>query len=168
MAKTAISAPDDSRDPSELDLGMASSTIPHQPSPLDPLPNRLRKATAPHMVQVAPGIFARQNRAAVPDVTLAYWIPQDDGTYKLLPFTERMVRVTNKLTRMLGFSGQYNTIMRLGEAGFIEIVRIAPYTHLINLDSWFNHVRRCAENSEFWDDKKRLNTYQRSYRRTDR
>lgn len=150
--------------PSELDLGMGKA---EHADRSEPLTARLRKSTAPRMVQVAPGIFARQNTAAVPDVTLAYWIPQDDGTYKLLPFTERMVRVTTKLVRMLGFAGQYNTLMRLGEAGFVEIVRIAPNTHLINLDSWFNHVRRCAENTEFWEDTKRLKTYQLVYRRVD-
>ncbi len=164
MAKTTVSAPSDDPRRTELDLGMDAKQTARAS---EPITTRLRRATAPKMIQVAPGVFARENTSAVPDVTLAYWIPQDDGTFKLLPFTERMVRITTKLVRMLGFGGQYNTLMRLGEAGFVEIVRIAPNTHLINLDSWFNHVRRCAENTEFWDDKKRLNTYQRVYRRVD-
>jgi hypothetical protein len=60
------------------------------------------------------------------------------------------MRLDRRLARMLGFAGQYATLHRLGWAGFIEIVSPSPGVSLLNLDSWFNHLRRCAEDPEFW------------------
>lgn len=117
---------------------------------------RLKEATRPLMIQVAPGKFApaKKDRGAT-DVCLCYWHDNGDETWTPLPVNQRLVRLDSELADLLGFRGQYNTIRRLGEAGFIEVIKAAPKFTLINLDSWFNHLRRCAEDPEFWDPGKR-------------
>lgn len=128
------------------------------------LPERLRKATAPEMLEVAPGRFApRIEQADVSEYTLARWRRNPDGMYTAVPFTERLVRMDSGLARLLGFGGDWNTLRRLGRAGFIELIVVTPGCSLINLDSWFNHLRRCAEEPEFWDrDGKNFREYQKA------
>ena len=116
------------------------------------------------MIEVAPGQWKPVDPdAQIPSVTMAYWSPNDDGTWKLIPFKDHLVRLNSTLARALGFPGQYNTLLRLAAAGFVEIVRAAPGTSLLNLDSWFNHLRRCAEDPDFWKDPKRLKVYKDTF-----
>jgi len=131
-------------------------------SPVEaPIVERLREATKPVMVQVAPGKYAPAKRnGRTPDMALCMWRDNGDGTLSPVPVTTRMVRLDSSLAKLLGFAGQYATLRRLGEAGFIEIIKAAPGFTLLNLDSWFNHLRRCAENPEFWDrDRKNFQLY---------
>ena len=113
--------------------------------------DRLKTATKPSMVMVAPGRYAPAMRGKAPDMCICYWQDNGDGTMRPYPVNQRLVRLDSNVARLLGFAGQYCTLRRLGEAGFIEIVKAAPGFTLINLDSWFNHLRRCAEDPEFWD-----------------
>lgn len=114
------------------------------------LPDRLREVTKPDMVEIAPGRFAPNRRQEPPELSICKWQANGDGTFSPLPHTERMVRINKKLMQLLGFEGQWNTVIRLARAGFIECVQIAPHVTMLNLDSWFNHMRRCAETEEFW------------------
>lgn len=119
-----------------------------------PLVDRLREATQPLLVKVAPGKYAPALRnGKAPDMTICFWHRNEDGTVSPMPVTQRLVRLDSDVATLLGFAGQYNTLRRLGEAGFIEIVKAAPGFTLLNVDSWFNHLRRCAENPNFWDRK---------------
>ena len=128
-----------------------------------PIEKRLRSATLPAMVQVAPGRYVPQDeKKGAPDVTLAAYVENDDGTYRPVPFNERMVRVDRRLIHMLGFTGQWHTVRRLARAGFIEMIAISPRVTLLNLDSWFNHLRRCAEEPEFWEADANLEEYRRA------
>jgi hypothetical protein len=123
-----------------------------------PIQSRLRAATRPAMVQVAPGKYLRSPNTGAEQqadgVTLARWSANGDGTYSPLPYTEPMVRVDARLIHLLGFRGQWHTLARLARAGFIEMIRIAPGTTMLNLNSYFNHLARCAEDAEFWDKGK--------------
>lgn len=124
------------------------------------MPKRLREATKADMVQVAPGKYVPKDPALdPPDVTLASWVSNGDGTFRAVPFEDRLVRLTSKLAQQLGFYGQLNTLYRLGRAGFVEIIKVAPHTTLINLTSYYNHLRRCAEDEYLWEDKKVLEHY---------
>lgn len=116
---------------------------------------RLKNATKPIMVPVAPGRYAPAMRSKAQDMCLCYWNDNGDGTKTPFPINQRLVRLDSNVARLLGFAGQYCTLRRLGEAGFIEIIKAAPGFTLINLDSWFNHLRRCAEDPEFWDKEKK-------------
>jgi hypothetical protein len=90
----------------------------------------------------------------LPDVCLATFRPMKDGTVELLPITDRLVALTPPLVKRLGFSDDdASTLQRLATAGFIEIVRVSPHRRLINLDSYYNHLRRVAEDPEFWDNE---------------
>ena len=127
-----------------------------------PIIDRLREATRPVMSQVAPNLYApyRSGTTKVAENCLCFWSDKGDGTYFLIPHNQRLVRLDAELAELLGFRGQYQTIRRLGEAGFIEVIQVAPHTYFINLDSWFNHLRRCAEDPEFWTkEKKNLKAY---------
>lgn len=118
-----------------------------------PIVERLREATRPVMAQVAPGKYAPwRAKGKVQEYCLCMWRDNGDGTWNPIPTNQRLVRLDADLARLLGFPGQHQTLRRLGEAGFVEIIPVAPHCYFINLDSWFNHVRRCAETPEMWAD----------------
>lgn len=113
---------------------------------------RLKAATRPPMIQVAPHLWAPDPEAdRVLEITLARFVEAEGGHYRLVPVLENMARVNSDLLTKLGLERQFLTLYRLARAGFIEMIRIAPHTYLLNLDSYYNHVRRCAEDPEFWD-----------------
>jgi hypothetical protein len=138
--------------------------IPEQPAVTrPPINQRLQEAARPDMVQVAPGRWAPRPGRKAPDMTLATWQQNADGTYTPTPMTERMVKLTRKLTTLLGFPGQFETIRRLGRAGYVECIKLTPHIYMLNLDSWFGHMRRCAEDPDFWDaDGKNLRAYRQA------
>lgn len=123
-----------------------------QDYPARPVVEVLKAAAKPIMVEIAPHSFApcRKNGRA-PDVCLCMWRQNDDGTFTPYPINQRLVRLDRRLAELLGFPEGYNTLRRLGEAGFIEIIKAAPHFTLLNLDSYFNHLRRCAEDPWFWE-----------------
>lgn len=119
---------------------------------LEPLPERLRRITRPVMIQVAPGVYQKHPEAkAAQDVTIATFVEDQPGLYRLVAVPERMVRLTQQVLELIGMPAQRMTLMRLAKAGMIEMVKVAPNTCVLNMDSWYNHLRRCAENPEMWD-----------------
>lgn len=117
-----------------------------------PVVDRLKEATRPTMVQVAPGKYAPwKAKGKIQEYVLCMWHDNGDGTWNPIPVNQRLLRLDRDLAKMLGFSGQYQTLRRLGTAGIIELIPVAPHCCFLNLDSWFNHVRRCAENPEIWE-----------------
>lgn len=122
---------------------------------------KCRAAARPAMIQVAPGKYAPDPAAEnVPEMSIGRFVP--DGrdasgreTFRFVPVMENMVRVNAKVLAKIGMAGQWDTLQRLGIAGFIELVRVAPHTTLLNLDSWYGHVARCAEDpDDFWNEKR--------------
>jgi hypothetical protein len=107
---------------------------------------------AARMVEISPGRYtlAPAGRHA-PDVVMCRATPAGDGTWKLNPENVTWARIDAALLDAIGLGRQWDTLMRLHKAGFVEIAPIAPHTHLLNLDSWWNHIQRCVENPEFWD-----------------
>lgn len=147
----------------QQELGFAREVDAGSPNPYKSIQARLHAATRPDMVEIAPGKFAPKDGAQAPEMCIASWKRESDGTYRAVPVCERMVKLTSKLTRMLGFPGQFETIRRLGRAGYIECIKVTPQIYLLNLDSWYNHLRRCAEDPEFWDsDGKNLKEYRQA------
>lgn len=120
------------------------------------LARRMRLVSRPTMVCVAPGVYRPKDPAEqVPEVTISAWCRQSDGSYRPVPVQENFVRLDPRLASMLGFKGTtFNTLRRLGHAGFVEIIPIAPQTTFINLTSWYNHLKRCVEDPEFWSPGK--------------
>jgi hypothetical protein len=113
---------------------------------------KLKDATRPPVYQVAPNLWAPDPAAdGIPEMTLARFVEERPGAYRLVPVMENMARVNADLLKKIGMPSQFLTLYRLARAGFIEMIRIAPHTYLLNLDSWYNHVRRCAEDEEFWE-----------------
>ena len=47
---------------------------------------------------------------------------------------------------------RYDTILRLGRAGFVDTVRVAPHVWMLDLDSWFRHLADCMDRPEMWDE----------------
>ena len=130
----------------------------------------LAKEPGPDMVRVAPGRHAwvPKDAATPPDgFALCRWAKQPDGTYAPVPVAGRYVRLTSQVAATLGFIGdgtsdknRYDTILRLGRAGFVDLVRVAPNTILLDLDSWYRHLADCMDNPEMWDDgSEELETY---------
>lgn len=110
----------------------------------------------PVMRQVSPGRYVPVDGYVTPDRCLAEWKRNADGTFTAVPYTDRMARLDKDLLILLGLynddhgHGSFNTMYRLHRAGFIEMVKAAPRMYLLNLDSWFNHLARVAEDPDFW------------------
>jgi hypothetical protein len=132
--------------------------------PQNTIAKRMDSRTRPAMIMAAPGKYVPAG-TEVPEMTLCRWERCGDG-YAPVPVLERWVRLDSDLIRLLGFNSCHrsrsDTMLRLSRAGFIEIILVAPKCHLINLDSWFNHLRRCAEDPFFWEDAERIAEYRRS------
>jgi hypothetical protein len=118
------------------------------------------------MMEVAPGKYMPAIAGdIVQEYGLGKWTKDRDGFYRFVPFKEPMIRMTARVGEILGFhSGGYTTVMRLAKAGFIEMVRVSPNCTMLNLDSWYNHMRRVAEHpGDFWDkDGQNFKTYQQA------
>lgn len=151
----------------QMDLFELSGAIP-PPLPVEPEPG---------MVRVAPGRHAwvPKSAATPPEsYVLCRWSRQADGTYAPVPVAGRYVRLDSKTATLLGFPMRagggaateghpareqhercrYDTILRLGRAGFVDVVRIAPNTILLDLDSWYRHLADCMNDPERWDEGK--------------
>jgi hypothetical protein len=111
------------------------------------------------LIEVAPGLWRPCKPGDVPEVVLARLESAGNGAYRLVPAGEAWARLDSTTVSALGFPGRWDTLLRLGIAGFIEIVKPAPGTTLLNLASWWGHLRRCAEDPWFWDDPRRRKTY---------
>ncbi len=112
----------------------------------------LKRAVKHPMIQVAPNLYAPDPVAdGVPEISLGKFVPEKvGGIYRFIPVMENFVRINRDILALIGMKNQFMTMYRLQKAGFIEMVLVAPRTYLLNLSSWYNHVRRCAEDDEFW------------------
>ena len=136
------------------------------PAPRDGrIPPPLDVAPEPNMVRVAPGRHAwvPKDAATPPDeYVMCRWSKQPDGTYAPVPVAGRYVRLDSRTATLLGFPARtgedgnercrYDTILRLGRAGFIDVVRVAPNTILLDLDSWYRHLADCMDDPDRWDE----------------
>jgi len=114
--------------------------------------SKLGNAAKKGMRQVSPGVYVPEDASMdVPEVAICAFVRNRDNTYKLEVVAERLVRLTDDVIRALGLVGQRATLRRLARAGFVEIVQVAPKVRLLNLDSYFNHLRRVTEDEDFWD-----------------
>jgi len=115
-----------------------------------------KRVGQPSMVQVSPGRYVPAEGDVPPERCLAFWRGNADGSYEAVPYTDRLVRLNRELLVVLGLydadhgRSSFNTMYRLHRAGFIEMVKAAPRMWMLNLDSWFNHLARVAEDAEFW------------------
>ena len=120
---------------------------------------RLMELSRSDMVRVSPERYAYIPAAhckTVPEFCLARWVKDRAGEYNLLPMSGNWVRMTSKVAALMGWrevdrSCSYETLKRLGVAGFIEFVHVAPGTHLIEIGSWFRHLAECQDNPEMWE-----------------
>ena len=132
--------------------------VPQIPPPLPVEPE-------PNMVRVAPGRHAWVPKDATtpPDeYVMCRWSKQPDGTYAPVPVAGRYVRLDSRTATLLGFPARadedgnercrYDTILRLGRAGFIDVVRVAPNTVLLDLDSWYRHLADCIDDPDRWKE----------------
>ena len=131
----------------------------------DLVPPPLSVEPEPDMVRVAPGRHAWvPKRAATPppEYVVCRWSKQADGTWAPVPVARRYVRLDSSTATLLGFPARagsdarercrYDTILRLGRAGFVDLVRVAPNTILLDLDSWYRHLADCMDDPDRWED----------------
>ena len=126
----------------------------------DELGKRMRELARPDMVRVAPDRHAWVPAAHVkepPGFVLCRWSRTAQGNYAPIPVAGRWVRLTEELVASLGFTDgrrrrRYETLMRLGRAGFVDLVHLSPGCWMLDLDSWFRHLAECADNAEMWED----------------
>lgn len=111
----------------------------------------------PLLREVAPGRYVPTDPDIheLPDVLLCKLTPCGNGEYRLDPFREDWLPIRKDTLQQIGMHRQVDTLNRLAKAGFIEIIAVAPQTHLLNLTSWYNHLRRVAEvqadGERFWE-----------------
>lgn len=123
----------------------------------------LRKKVGAQMIRISPGEYVPLcPEDGAPAAVLAVWERTAGGSYRAVPITDRMLRLTAQLAEVLGFHGGYDTLYRLGRSGFIELIKVAPKTTLLNVDSYYRHLRRCAEDPWYWENAERLGEYTRA------
>lgn len=124
---------------------------------------RFRELSKPDMLRItpstsnAPAVYVPKPGTRVPDLVLARWSELSDGRYHLVPVAGRWARLSTELCTILGFrdmnrNRKYETMMRLGRAGYIEIVKVSPGCWMLDLDTWWRHIADCMESPEMWDE----------------
>lgn len=124
------------------------------------LGKRMRELSRPDMVRVAPDRQAwipAEHVNEPPEFCLCRWTRTSQGNFAPIPVAGRWVRLTEALAASLGFTDgkrrrRYETLMRLGRAGFIDLLHLSPGCWMLDLDSWFRHLAECAENPEMWEE----------------
>lgn len=124
------------------------------------LGKRMRDLAKPDMVRVAPDRHAWVPAGNVPEppgYVFCRWCKTAQGNYAPIPVAGRWVRLSEDLVAGMGFIDgrkrrRYETLKRLGRAGFIDIVHLSPGCWMLDLDSWFRHLAECADNAEMWDE----------------
>jgi len=48
-------------------------------------------------------------------------------------------------------SSQMRTLMRLNHASYIDVRRITPYRHILNMHTWRKHLAAVQDDPDFWD-----------------
>lgn len=132
---------------------IAKSTTTTQGAPDGPrIPVRIHPTG--QTLEVAPGErYADLPATHVPRAGIVRWTPSGDGTYRpRLQILEIWVRVTN--AHEYGVTVPRDTLVRLGNAGFIELVQPSPNHVAVNLDSLLAHIERCKD-PEFWNAERR-------------
>ena len=117
--------------------------------------SRATRATG-KMVQIAPTLFvSRDAKPPASELVLCNVVHNGDGFYRLEPRTwERFERVNGGLSRKLGLGSRTDTLRRLIRGGFVGGARIAPKLYTINLESYWAHYDRCAEDLDYWSNPK--------------
>jgi hypothetical protein len=111
----------------------------------------------PLLREIAPGRYVPTHPEAheIPDTLLCHVVPVGNGEYTIQPFREDWMRCSGKNLAKIGMERSIDTLKRLAKAGFVEMVPVAPGTYLLNLTSWYNHLRRGAsaqaDEEEFWE-----------------
>lgn len=145
------------------------------PMPAEPGPTMVRVAPGRHA-------WVPKDAATPPDAyVMCRWSKQADGTFAPVPVAGRYVRLDSRTATLLGFPARgvrgteaaiqdgargakaanqdggyercrYDTILRLGRAGFVDVVRVAPNTALLDLDSWYRHLADCMDDPDRWEE----------------
>ena len=132
---------------------------PHRPGSGDAAASaRLLEAAKADMVRVAPGVHVWRPRdaARVPETALCRWA-QVQGGYAPVPIAGRYVRLTAPVAARLGFRNaekdhRYDTLLRLGRAGFVDIAHVSPGCYMIDIDSWHRHLADVLDDEGYWDE----------------
>ena len=123
-----------------------------------PVSGRMSELARPDMVRVSPDkdCWVPKPGAQVPQLTVCRWSKSGEG-FKPVPVGGKWVRLSAGLCAELGFRDvsrwrKHETMMRLYRAGFIDMVQPSPGVWLLDIDSWFRHLKNCAENPDIWED----------------
>jgi hypothetical protein len=105
-------------------------------------------------IEVAPGTaYADLPPTHVPRAGIVRWTPAGDGTYRpRVQVLEIWVRVSH--AGDYGITIPRDTLVRLGNAGFIELAQPSPGHTAVNLDSLLAHIEKCKD-PEFWNKERR-------------
>jgi hypothetical protein len=117
------------------------------------------------MTEAAPNRWVQQDLAISEppaEVVFCDVVASGDGTCRLVPRSwEKLVRLTPQLSLQLGLGRSTLTLRRLIQSGFVDGARVAPFVYTLNLSSYFSHLKRCAENLDFWNDPKVRDQYRK-------
>jgi hypothetical protein len=109
----------------------------------------------PKLIPAAPGLYVPTTPDDVPEVMLCKVIPVGNGEFRLEPFREDWLNMDRQNLRLIGMENKRNTLLRLSDGGFVECIKPSPGIWLLNLTSWYNHLRRVsqtqADGEDFWE-----------------
>lgn len=119
----------------------------------------LAEARRPSWVEVGPGRWSMRRPGKLPGHVVCRVHKLADGSVRFEPLPERLVKITPAIVKALGLGTRTDTLHRLGRAGFVEVLFPSPNLAMLNVDSLMNHLRRVAEDPEFWHRPKNLEAY---------
>jgi len=94
----------------------------------------------PAMCEVAPGCFRSVDVRKLGQHVLARWRKNPAGTFSLVPLTTQRLVLNKRLLDRLGLDeGCRKTLLRLGRAGILQVSKIGPKLHVVELDSLVRH-----------------------------
>lgn len=114
-------------------------------------PLTANKTAAPIQSEIAPGKFTFDaDPVLLPGIIVADLVPVGGDLYRRVERRhERRLRLTEDLPAKLGLGCSYQTLYRLIYGGFVKGERISPRTMTFDLESYYEHRKRCQD-PEWW------------------
>jgi hypothetical protein len=108
----------------------------------------------PVTVEIAPGeAYADLPAEQAPRVGIVRWVPAGDGLFRpRVQLLENWIRTTH--APQFGIHIKPETLVRLGNSGFIKFSQTSPGHNAVCLESLLDHIEKCRD-PEFWTTERR-------------
>lgn len=100
----------------------------------------------------------------LPQEMLCTVVPIGGGEFKLRPIMHEWVQFSERTLAALNLGSQYQTLRRLGRAGFIRFRKISPNVLQVHLPSLMDHLAAMEADPDFWDSEAEMDRWRKAYK----